>query len=87
MVNPTPSLDGLIVLLPAEAGHAWHWWRVRESGVGAMQAFDAEAEAAPWGDVGEVTVLVDTDACTLTLQGHRDIIQLLLPSQKRPQRE
>lgn len=30
---------------------------------------------------------VDTDACTLTLHGHRDIIGLLLPSQKRPQRE
>lgn len=58
MVNPTPSMDGLIVLLPAEAGHAWHWWRVSDSGVGAMQAFNADSETAPWGGVGEVTVLV-----------------------------
>lgn len=58
MVQPTPSPDGLIVLLPAEIGHAWHWWRVSDGVVSAMQTFDADAEAAPWGEVGAVSVLV-----------------------------
>lgn len=58
MVPPTPSPDGLIVLLPAEPDHGWHWWRVSDGIVGAMQAFDADGESAPWGTVGAVTVLV-----------------------------
>lgn len=58
MVEPIPSPDGLIVLLPAEPGHAWHWWRVHDGVVGAEQRFDAEAETAPWGEVGAVTALV-----------------------------
>lgn len=58
MVQPTPSPDGLIVLLPAEPGHAWHWWRVANGVVGDIQVFDAAGEVAPWGDVGAVTVLV-----------------------------
>lgn len=58
MVNTAPSLDGLIVLLPAVPGHAWHWWRMSDGIAGSMQAFDAEAGTAPWGEVGGVTVLV-----------------------------
>ncbi|KPF92807.1 hypothetical protein IP81_05220 [Novosphingobium sp. AAP83] len=58
MVQPETSPDGLIVLVSARPDHLWHWWRVRDGVAGAAQAFDASAEPAPWGEVGDVTVLV-----------------------------
>lgn len=54
----TPFDGGLIVLLPAQADASWRWWRVGESGLGREMAFDAQAESAPWGVAGAVTVLV-----------------------------
>lgn len=58
MVQPMPSPDGLIVLLPAAPGDAWRWWQARDGLVGASQLFDAGAATVPWGEVGAVTVLV-----------------------------
>ncbi|HQS69913.1 MAG: hypothetical protein B7Y36_16755 [Novosphingobium sp. 28-62-57] len=58
MAAAPPLADGLIVLLPAQADAPWHWWSVGQGGVGREMAFDAAAEAAPWGDHGAVTVLV-----------------------------
>ena len=58
MVSPTHSPDGLIVLLPAQPGDSWHWWRVESGAVGAIHAFDAGSGAAPWGEIGAVTALV-----------------------------
>jgi len=58
MAVATPYDDGLIVLLPAQADAPWCWWRVGESGLGREMAFDAQAESAPWGAAGAVTVLV-----------------------------
>lgn len=62
MPESQPSDDGLIVLLPAEAGQPWRWWRVGEAGVGRDHAFDPAMETTPWGDVGAVTVLVPAAA-------------------------
>lgn len=50
--------DGLIVLLPAEPGHAWRWWRVTDGAVGREHEFDGHGEARPWGEVTQVTALV-----------------------------
>ncbi len=57
-------MDGLIVLLPAEPGESWRWWRVSDGGwvIGAEQTFDPERESPAWGEVGEVTVLVPASA-------------------------
>ncbi|WP_183614284.1 type II secretion system protein GspL [Novosphingobium hassiacum] len=51
-------MPGLIVLLPAGVDEPWRWWRVSEGAVSAEQVFDPASESTPWGDVGEVTVLV-----------------------------
>lgn len=58
MRQSAPVPDGLIVLLPAEPGHAWRWWLVSENGVGREHELDGNGEASPWGEVGEVTALV-----------------------------
>ncbi|MFM6829270.1 MAG: hypothetical protein ACKOVA_02865, partial [Novosphingobium sp.] len=58
MPQPEPSTDGLIVLLPAEPGHGWSWWRVTGGVVGREHIFDGAGNSAPWGDVGAVTALV-----------------------------
>ena len=58
MAAAAPVPDGLIVLLPAQADAPWRWWRVGESGLGREMTFDAQAERAPWGEAGAVTVLV-----------------------------
>lgn len=55
-MQPASPHDGLIVLLPAQPGQPWHWWRVRDGAVGTAQAFDEGH--APWGEVGDVTVLL-----------------------------
>lgn len=57
MPQPEPSVDGLIVLLPAELGESWRWWRVSDGAVGREHAFDGESDSAPWGEVGIVTAL------------------------------
>ena len=62
MAADLPQVPGLIVLLGADAGVAWRWWRVSDGAVSAEQVFDPASESAPWGDVGEVTVLVPASA-------------------------
>lgn len=58
MAAAAPVPDGLIVLLPGQADAPWRWWRVGERGLGREMTFDAQAERAPWGEAGAVTVLV-----------------------------
>lgn len=58
MAADLPQIPGLIVLLPASPDEPWRWWRVTDGAVSAEQVFDPASDAASWGDVGAVTVLV-----------------------------
>lgn len=58
MAADLPQVPGLIVLLPSGSDEPWRWWRVTDGVVSAEQVFDQSNDAEPWGEVGEVAVLV-----------------------------
>lgn len=55
--------DGLLIVLPAAVGGAWHWRRVGDGALGSWYSF-APGDDAPWDEPGEgdrVVALVPSD--------------------------